>query len=178
MRAIRDYVGYELEWVRSRWFRGEYELRLGGGEPLAYLRMHGGLRAEASLVDGNFSLRRKGFWKPKLLITQTETQLPVAELSRVGSGGTLDFADGQTQQYVWRKAGTLSTEYFWVDSAGWPVLHIYPSMWKFSAKVAFEPVASQIGEIGLLTLLAGFLAIIAYQESAATVTATAIMTAG
>lgn len=173
MRSIRDFVGYELEWVKPRWLRNEYELRVDADEPLAYLRLHGGLRAEAWLADGNFSMERKGFWKPKLLVTWAGTQMPVAELSRMGNGGALDFADGQTQQYIWTRARLLSAEHFWADSAGQPVLHVYPSSWKFHAKVTFEPVASQMRELGLLTVLAGFLAIIAYQESE-TVAATTV----
>ena len=173
MQPIRDYVGYELEWVRPRWLRREFELWANGGEtgePLGWFAMKGGAKAEGVIAEGNFSFRRQGFWKPTLLVTQTETQMPIATLSRIGNGGTLDFADGQTQQYTWKKARMLSSEHLWIDSAGQSVMHVYPSNWKASVKITFEPVASQIPEVGLLTLLGGFLAILASEEAAATTT--------
>ena len=176
MQPIRDYVGYELEWVKQHWLRREFALWVNGdqageaGAEMGWLAMKGGAKAEGMIAEGNFSFRRQGFWKPTLLVTQTETQMPIATLSRIGNGGTLDFADGQTQQYTWKKAHLLSSEYLWIDSAGQTVMHVYPSNWKSSVKITFEPVASKMPDVGLLTLLGGFLAILAIEESAATTT--------
>jgi hypothetical protein len=166
MHIIRDFVGYQLEWVKSNWLRNEYELRADETAVLARMRLRGGAGAEVAVAGGNFSVQRKGFWRPKLLVTQGDTLMPVAVLSRMGSGGTLDFADGRTQQYVWRRVRSFSSEYLWVDSAGRPVLHAYPSSWKDRVRITFEPVASQSARVEVLTLLAGFLAIIAHEDAA------------
>jgi hypothetical protein len=45
-------------------------------------------------------------------------------------------------------------------------------------KIAFEPVASQSAGLGMLVVIAGFLAIIAYQEAANTAATTTVVTAG
>lgn len=175
MRIIRDFVGYELEWVKPNWLRNEYVLRADENTLLAQMRVRGGAGAEAAVAGGVFGIQRKGFWRPKLLVTQGDPPMPVATLSRIGNGGALDFADGQTQQYVWRKARLLSGEYLWVDSAGRPVLHAYPSGWKDRVRITFEPVASQSARIEVLTLLAGFLAIIAHEDAATTAATTTVI---
>ncbi len=175
MQIIRDFVGYELEWVKPNWLRNEYALRAGENTELARVRLRGAAGAEVTVAGGNFSIQRKGFWRPKLLVTQGDTQIPVAVLSRIGNGGTLDFADGRTQHYVWKRARMLGGEYFWEDSAGRPVLHAYPSSWKDHVRITFEPVASQSARIEVLTLLAGFLAIIAYEEAAASAVITTVI---
>lgn len=173
MQIIRDYVGYELEWVKPNWLRNEYVLRADENTFLAQMRMRGSAGAEVAVAGGAFGIQRKGFWKPKLLVTQGDPPLLVATLSRIGNGGTLDFADGQTQQYVWRKARALSNEYFWEDSAGRPVLHAYPASLKNRVRIAFEPIASQSARVEVLTLVAGFLTIIAYEDAATTTASTA-----
>jgi hypothetical protein len=166
MQIIRDFVGYELEWVKANWLRNEYILRADENTVLAQMRMRGSAGAEVAVAGGVFSIQRKGFWKPKLLVTQGDPALLIATLSRIGNGGALDFEDGQTQQYVWKKARALSSEYLWEDSAGRPVLHAYPSSWKDRVRLAFEPLASQSARVEVLTLLAGFLTIIAYENAA------------
>ena len=176
MRLIRDYVGYELEWVKPNWLRNEYVLRADENTVLAEMRMRGSASAEVAVAGGAFGIQRKGFWRPKLLVTQGDPPLLVATLSRIGNGGTLDFEDGQTQQYVWKKARALSSEYFWEDSAGRPVLHAYSSSWKNRVKIAFEPVASQSARVEVLTMVAGFLTIIAYQDAETTAASTAGIT--
>lgn len=178
MHIIRDFVGYELEWVKSNWLRNEYELRADENTVLAHMRMRGSSGAAMAVAGGSFTVQRQGFWKPKLVVTQGETQAPVAVLSRIGNGGTLDFADGRTQHYIWTRAHMLGTEYCWVDSAGRPVLHAYPSSWKNRINITFEPVASQSARVEVLTLLAGFLAIIAYEEAATTTATTATIFGG
>lgn len=178
MPTINDYVGYDLEWVKPNWLKNDYELRVNGNSVLGQMRMHGGSRAEAWMPEYNVSLQRKGFWKPTLAVTQLETQRLIATLSRLGNGGALDFADGQTQQYVWTKPRIFSAEHRWIDSAGRPVLHVQSSSWKTSVKITFEPVASQSAGLGLLVVIAGFLAIIAYQEAANAAATTTVVTAG
>lgn len=173
MQIIRDYVGHELEWVKANWLRNEFILRADENTILAEMRMRGSAGAEVMVAGGAFGIQRKGFWRPKLLVTQGDPPLLIATLSRIGNGGTLDFEDGQTQQYVWRKARALSNEYYWEDSAGRPVLHAYPSSWKNHVRIAFEPVATQSARIEVLTLAAGFLPIIAYQDAATTAASTA-----
>jgi hypothetical protein len=172
MQIIRDYVGHELEWVKANWLRNEFILRADENTILAEMRMRGSAGAAVAVAGGAFSIQRKGFWRPKLLVTQGDPPLLIATLSRIGNSGTLDFEDGQTQQYVWRKARALSNEYYWEDSAGRPVLHAYPSNWKNHVRIAFEPVATQSARIEVLTLAAGFLTIIAYQDVATTAATT------
>lgn len=169
MQIIHDFVGYELEWVKPNWLRHEYELRVDENTLLAHMRLRGSAGAEVLVAGGSFGMQRQGFWKPTLLVTQGDTQTPIAVLSRIGNGGTLDFADGQTQQYIWKRAHMLGTEYLWLDSAGRPVLHVYPSSWKARVKIIYEPIANHSARVEVLTLLAGFLAIIAYEESATTI---------
>lgn len=179
MLIIRDFVGYELEWVKPNWLRNEYELRADENTVLAQMRLHGSAGADVAVAGGFFGIQRKGFWRPKLLVTQGDPPMLIADLSRIGNGGTLDFADGQTQQYAWKRAHMLGSEYLWEDSAGHPVLHAYPSNWKNRVKITFEPVASYSARIEVLTILAGFLAIIAYEEAAVTAaTTTPIITSG
>lgn len=175
MQIIRDFVGYELEWVKPNWLRNEYELRADENTTLARMRLRGGAGAEVAVAGGAFSIQRKGFWRPKLLVTQGDPPMPIATLSRIGNGGALDFSDGQTQQYVWKKARMLSGEYLWVDSAGRPVLHAYPSNWKDRVRITFEPIASQSARIETLTMLAGFLAILAYEEAATAAATTTVI---
>lgn len=118
------------------------------------------------MAGESFSFQVKGFLRRRVLISRLEDQAPVAVLSRLGSGGTLDFADGRTQPFVWRKPRALSNEHLWLDSAGQMVAHVHPSNWSFNVKISFESAASQAPELGLLALLAGFLAVIANQDAA------------
>lgn len=178
MQTIHDYIGYELEWVKSSWLKSEYDLRVNGRTVVGQMRAHGGSRAEAWIPEGAFSLQRKGFWKPTLAVTQLETQMPTATLSRLGNGGALNFADGQTQQYIWTKPRVFSAEHRWIDSTGRPVLHVRSSSWKTNVKITFEPIAHQSAGLGLLVVIAGFLAIIAYQEAANTAATTTVVTTG
>ena len=76
------------------------------------------------------------------------------------------------QRYTWKRAHMLGSEYLWEDSAGRTMLHAYPSNWKNRVKITFEPLASHSARIEVLTMLAGFLAIIAYEEAAVTAATT------
>lgn len=174
MQIIRDFIGYEQEWVKSNWLRNEYDLRVDENILLAQMRLRGSAGADVAVAGGSFGVKRKGIWRPRLLVTQGDPPVEVATLSRPGNGGALVFADGHTQQYVWKRAHMLGSEYLWEDSAGRPVLHAYPSSWKSRVKMTFEPIANSSARIEVLTLLAGFLAIIAYEEAStvAAITAT------
>ena len=167
MQIIRDFVGHELEWVKPNWLLNDFDLRPDESTILAQMRLRGSAGAEVAVAGGAYAIQRQGFWKPKLLVTQGDPPLAVATLARIGDGGALDFSDGRTQQYVWRRARTLSASYFWEDSAGRPVLHAYPSELKDRIRITFEPVASQSARVEVLIMLAGFLTIIAYEPGAA-----------
>jgi hypothetical protein len=178
MQSMRDFVGYELEWMKPNWLKNQYDLRLNGTTILGQMHMHGGSRAEAWVPEHNLALQRQGFWRPTLLVSELETQMPIAVLSRLGNGGALNFSDGQTQQYVWTKPHIFSAEHVWVDSAGRPVLHAQSSSWKTNVKITFEPIASQSAGLGLLVVIAGFLAVIAYQQASSAASTSTIVSAG
>jgi hypothetical protein len=165
MRAIADCINQELVWVQPKLLEGEYELRQDGGEPVALLQRHGSSRAEGMVEEGSFSFQRLGFWRPKIVVVKGKTQEPVAVLSSLGDGATLDFADSRRLPYVWKKVRPLGWEYLWMDSAGKPVVYAHAMTMDSSVKLSFEPQASQIADLGLLVLLAEFLVILARQNA-------------
>lgn len=172
MRTIQEYANQELVWVKPYWFKGVYELRTAEdregaeqSEPLAQFRVTGLRHCEGTVAEGSFYFQQIGVWQPKLVITQGEIPTPLVTLSSLGNGGTLTFADGRTQRYVWRKARGLSNQHMWVDERRHAVVHVHPEAWKSSVKLRVKPRAGQNAGLGLLVLLAGYLVIQAWNTA-------------
>lgn len=168
MHALRDVSSDELEWVKPRWTKLQFELRAGETmvATLAWVR---GSRAVGEWADGQYRFSREGWFRPRILVRGAATEAMDAHEEPIATfayrGGTLSFPDGRA--FVWKKPKKLTTERVWVDSAATVLVRVRPTAWHPTAAVTIQPEAAALPELPLLVLLGQYLIVLASQDAAA-----------
>ena len=168
MAPLRDVVGQELQWVKPKWTRREFELR-GGDAVVATLRWTRGSRAEGAFASGDeYRFYREGWLRPRILIHRAageRTDEPVATLA--ARNGTLSFPDGRS--FRWGKPRRWTNERIWLDDAGAELVRFSPQ--RGGVRVRLQPGAAALPEGPLLLLLGQYLLVLAEQDAAAATSA-------
>ncbi len=168
MQALRDVIGRELEWVKPKWTKLQFELR-AGETVVATLAWAHGSSAVGEWAEGQYRFSRAGWFRPRILVrgaapdATDASEEPIATFAyRVG---TLTFPDGRT--FLWKKPKKLTTERIWVDSAATALVRVRPARWHAAAAVTIQPEAAGLPELPLLVLLGQYLIVLAAQDAAA-----------
>jgi len=171
MDALRDAIGSELQWVKPRWTKLQFELR-AGETVVATLAWARGSRAVGEWVEGQYLFSREGWLRPRILVRSARTEAtaaagapdePIATFAY--RGGALTFPDGRA--FLWKKPKRLTTERVWVDSAATVLVRVRPARWGATAAVTIQPEAAGLPELPLLVLLGQYLVVLAAQDAAA-----------
>lgn len=171
MPSLRDFVGQPLRWVRPRFFRNAYELRVGD-TTLATVSRNGVFksRTQATADDQQWTFTREGFLKPRLVVYPGDLSdfgvpgmppQPLASLRRNWKGtGELIFNDGRS--YSWISTGFWRSTWSLVAPWGAVLLTM-----KKGHVLEIAPAARDLPELPLLALFAFYVVIIAEEEAAA-----------
>jgi hypothetical protein len=168
MLPLRDIAGQEMQWVKPKWTRREFELR-SGDAAVATLRWTGGSRAEGAYAGGDgYHFQREGWLRQRILIHQTvgeHTDEPFATFA--SRGGTLSLQDGRA--FRWGKPRRWTNERVWFDDAGAELVRFSPR--RGGAAVTLQPGAAALPELPLLLLLGQYLLVLAADDAAAATSA-------
>lgn len=171
MPSLRDFVGQPLRWIRPRFFRNTYELRIGD-TTLATVSRNGVFKSRtlATADEQQWTFTREGFLKPRLVVYPGDlsdsgesgvSSQPLASFKRNWKGaGELIFNDGRS--YSWVSTGFWRST--WSLVAPWGVTLL---TMKRRHVLEIAPAASDLPELPLLALFAFYVAIVAEEEAAA-----------
>ena len=162
MKAIQEAAGQDLQWVRLKWWKREFELR-AGDEVLARLYKEKGTRGvigEAS--DGRWVFRHGGAWKMEIVVLDAATQAEVAIIKR-GRNAAIRFPDGRF--LPWKRTSFWRIEWIWIGEDGNPLMRF-----QRGKRVVLEPLAFSLPDLSLL-VIAGCHLMVLHQEEAAAASA-------
>ena len=155
MKAIREAAGQDLQWIRTKWWKNEFELR-SGDEVLAMLhaREKGTDWTCGEAADGRWALKSRNIGSGEIVvITELDSQAEIAVIKRGRKHGlfqrdndSLEFSDGKI--LTWHKASMWHDEWDWVDSEGRPLIHF-----QRGHHVVIEPLALSLPELSLLVIV-------------------------
>jgi hypothetical protein len=175
-------LGQQLHWVQPKAMERNYELRTEDRVvgALAFPKAFGSLAAAAT-VEGDWSFKRAGFFKPFITVRQEggDTDVAVYRPKWTGMQGTLEFADGNV--FLWSTANFWATRFQFSDASGQPLVTYQSGLeeWKLSdlfksqGRVEIDPSAYALRELPLLVLLGWYIILLHEQDSAAAASAAA-----
>lgn len=167
MKGIREVASQDLQWVRLKWLKREFDLR-GGDEVLARLYKEKGTgRIIGEAADGRWAFKRRSFWNAEIVVTDADSQIEVAVIRR-GRNAGIGFVDGRF--LMWNKTSFWRQEWNWVDSNGSPLV-------RFQNKnhVVLEPLSFSLPELPLLVIAGWHLILLQQEEAAATEASTVVI---
>jgi len=89
VRPISETAGEELLWIQPAARRREHELR-AGDDVVATLRFQQGSLADAEADGHHWTLKRQGFWQPRVTVRVPGSDADVAVEILPGSAGLPD----------------------------------------------------------------------------------------
>ncbi len=173
MKDIEQAVGQEIIWRPRTLLSRTYDLvppHGDGDEPFATLVWRPGLLrlgpAEARTSEGEWLIRRRGFFREQVLLFAPGADQPFATLQRHWRRGVLRLDGGR--EYVWRRAGFWSTTHVFEDGNGTALLRFrhrftFP---RASTRVEIESSAPA-RDAALLACLGWYLLLLARRHSGA-----------
>jgi hypothetical protein len=170
MRALQDIGGEELQWVKPKWTRPEFELRAGDAV-VATLRWTGGSRAEGTWAGGQYRFSREGWFRPRILVRRAapeDTGEPLATFAY--RGAILSLPDGRS--FRWAKPKRWTAERVWLDGAATELIRFRPQ--RAGAVVTMQPRAATLPELAMLLLLGQYLFGLAAQDAVAATSASIV----
>lgn len=170
MRALQDIVGEEVQWVKPKWARPEFELRAGDAV-VAMLRWTGGSRAEGTWAGGQYRFSREGWFQPRILVRRAapeDTGEPLATFAY--RGAILSLPDGHS--FRWRKPKRWTAERVWLDSTANELIRFCPR--RAGTVVTMQPGAAMLPELAMLLLLGQYLLVLATQDAVAATSASIV----
>lgn len=181
MQSIQAYTDHELMWTPLRASGREYELRAGDAvlatlvQPSAWRE-----RRIGAALDGSWSFACAGVWRPRVVVTDTQSGAEVARIARSGWSGKadLDLPDGH--RYQWRSGGAWGSKWAWLDDAGQPLMRFSQSgAFKVRCAVTIAPKAAGDPHLILLAMLGWYLMLLTQSDAvAATVATVAVVSSG
>ena len=173
MRALAGALGCDLAWQARSLLSRTYDLvdhaapETGSFAMLTVRRMSFVPHAEIESAGGRWSLRRAGFWRPRVLVLAGDAPAPLATFTRTLGSGLLRFEDGRA--YRWRRPSFWSLGRRFEDADGMPVvsLHYRFGFPRGRGGVELGTGAERLPEAALLAGLGWYLVLLARRRSAA-----------
>jgi len=177
MQQITQALGLTPQWVQPKMSERRYELRAGElfFAELAFQSMFGSL-AQATTADASWTLKRVGFFNPRVTVRNTgqEQELLVYRPDWTGVEGRVDFTGGSV--YQWKPANFWATHYAMRDAKGETLVLFrqgiedasLKDVFKVQARVEIQPAAQYLADMPLLLVLGWYLMILQADDSAAT----------
>jgi len=175
MESLNSASGIRPCWSQPSTLQRSYELRDGKRlfGTLEFAKAWGSL-ATASLANGEWTLKRAGFLRPRVTLRRRgqENDLAVFQPKAWGAEGELQFEGGHI--YAWKPTNFWATKFAFLDGAGRALVTFKPgaeeSKWsdifKHQALVEIDPSASVLDELPLLVALGWYLMVLHHEETA------------
>lgn len=176
LAPLRDAIGQELLWQKTKMFKRNYELRLGA-VIFATLVWQRSWRSAADLTtfEGRWTIQRKGVWRPKIIVTDVASGAEVAVYARKWTGGgTITFDPEHV--YSFKRRGVFNAEWQWLTPQEAPVMRLKARGFGGSARVIVGPTGVGATEASILAALGWYLLIQMADEAATTAATTAVAT--
>ena len=168
MRSIKEFIGAEINWKQPNAFKMEYELR-AGEEVIGTLNFRSsfGSMATAECVDGCWTFKRTGIFKPKVTIRvcDSENEIGVFNNNTWSGGGTLELTNGQklmASTNFWQTNFEITTE-----SGRSLIQYHHSGVVRLSSKVNILPAATGYPELPWLVMFGWYLAVLLNRDSGA-----------
>jgi hypothetical protein len=178
VESLSNHLASELGWVQPRVMVRDYEL-YADDEVVATLKFATpfGSLARAETSGGCWSLKRVGFFNPRVTVREAGNEIDLAVYRRrwTGTEGELEFTDGRV--YRWQIANFWSTRFEVTEWDG-TVLVEYRSgskerkvtnILKTQAIVSVSLHGRAAPDIGLLVLIGWYLIVLQQEDAAAAV---------
>lgn len=171
MRRFRDLIGQELMWVQPKRLTRRYELRAGEdlSATLQWQKTFGSL-AVAESADGQWTIKRSGFLRPRVTIrvAGSDSDIAVFEAGWWGDG-ILEILGGP--RFFWKSLNFWRSEWAWMGADGALLLRVKTkfTLTKMEGRVQIEPTAGSIPQLSLLAILGWYLIVLMAKDSAAPV---------
>jgi hypothetical protein len=171
MQKMSDVLDQPMRWMQANASERAYELR-AGEDVVATLRWQkaGGSLAVAESAAGQWTLKRSGFFRPKITVRAagTDSDLAIFTPDWFAGRGTLELAGGQSFRWA--------TESFWrsrmafYTDGGQPLVHFKPegALQLAASKVEIEPAGAAVSELPLLVVLGWYFLVLMAEDSIAT----------
>jgi len=183
MKSLHDANETNLKWVQTG--NLETQLQVADGSSVASLAWakRGGTLATGASADGSWTLKRVGFWRPRVTVRESGTDIDFASYVMNWSANGVIEIPSEGQVYSFRRSSMWKSE--WVLSQGdQKILTIFPDFgWKkIGAEIEIErSVFSSVRNLSLMAIITWYVIILmTYDEagsSAATITAISPATA-
>jgi hypothetical protein len=163
MQRIADAT---TEWHGRGLMKRSYELR-SETHSFATLEWQSALGslAHARTLDGAWTLKRTGFFRPRVTVRamDKETDLAVFQPGWLGDGH-VDFPNGK--QWSWKCLGFWRARYGFVSDDGTPLIEYHANTFKMppSAGVVVAQSALGLAELPLLMVLGWYVTILAFDD--------------
>lgn len=167
---LGDAIGQELLWQNTKVFKRNYELRLGETlyATLVWQRSWRGV-AELTTANGRWTFQRRGFWRPRIVVTDSASGAESATFARKWSGGALIFDPGRV--YTFRRQGAFNPEWRWLTPQGATAMGLRARGFGGKARVVVEPSGADAPVASILAGLGWYLLILMNDEAVAASTA-------
>ncbi len=169
MQSIIQLSDRTLTWSQPRMMKQEYELH-DRENLVATLRFRSafGTLATGESMDGSWTFKRVGFWKTRVSIRKTGSDIDIASFvnNTWSNGGTLEFPDGRRfpadsnfwmTRYAFNKEQETPLVTFEKISG---ILHL-------SSNVIVHDDARRLPELPVMVMLGWYLTIMMYNDTAA-----------
>jgi len=164
----RHMVEKGLRWTQPSAFRREFTL-LAGDQQVGTLRFEKafGSLATADLAGQRWTLKREGFWQPRVNVRQPGSAANLAVFrANWSGGGTLEFPDGR--RYGWKCLNFWGSQWGFLSPDESPMLTFkHDGVFKTEARAEHEPSSRTLPEAPLLVALGWYLMVLAAEDSAA-----------
>jgi hypothetical protein len=149
----------DLHWTQPDPFARAYQLG-AGGEILATLRWQKpwGSLARATTAAGVWTLKRDGFWHPRILVRAAGSDAEAATFrAGFGGAGILEMADGRL--FFWGSTNFWQVEWIWQDAVKRPLVRFRSKhgLRTAEATVTIEPAGRGHPDLPLLVTLGWYL---------------------
>jgi hypothetical protein len=169
MGIVSKITDRNLIWVQVGSSKREFELR-GELGVLGNLKFHRlfGPRASAVTADGEWLLKKSGFFRPRVVVRDIKSGKDIAKFSLHWTGsGILEFNTGFT--LVWVSHKYFRSQWAFKDQNKEEIVHFHsrPGPMKISVEVE---ISKNVPEISLLACLGMYLLMLMHEDKAAEVT--------
>ncbi len=175
MKSISNLSGEQLSWIQPKATHQFFELRTQDDlyAALNFPKSHGSL-AEAESADGKWTLKRVGFFHPKITVRNAgeENDYAVFVPNLMATSGSLEFSNGK--KFIWQSSNFWATKFEFKNEAGNSVIAFksgiddpkFKDWFKTQARVEILSTKESGKDISLLILLGWYLIIVLQMDSA------------
>ena len=165
MKSIKDVSG-ELAWVQPARTKQAFELRAGDDVvgTLVWARMS---LATGATADGQWTLKREGFWHPRITVRVPGSEDNVAVFNPGWTGGGTLEMGGRHLRFG--PANFWRSQWDWIDEQDKSLVHFKSrqGLLKLEGQVEVEPQAVASPDVPLLVVLGWYLLVLFARDAAA-----------